>query len=134
MSDSETPDFHVVPANNNCSDQTPVIINPNPGSAVSNASNSVTNINDQHAVNSQYDNVDPSSIQPMYGGTQQKFQVIFKDKTFTIISNDPLKAVNEALHNRLFKRDYLVDVYFQNKLLAKYIKRRNHKSKYEKIF
>lgn len=133
MSDSETPDFNVVPANNNCGNQTPIVVTSNPGSAVSNASNNVTNVNNQYAANSQYDTINPNTIQPMYGGNQKKFQVIFKDETFTILSDDPLKAVKEALHNKLFKRDYLVDVYSDKRLISKYIKRRNYKSKYERI-
>jgi hypothetical protein len=133
MSDSETPDFNVVPANNNCSNQTPIIIDPNPGSAVSNASDNISNINDQHAVNSQYDNVDPSSIKPMYGGNKQKFNIIFKDQSVTIISDDPLKAVKSLLNKKVFKKDYLVDVYMGNRLVAKYIKRRNYNTKYERI-
>jgi hypothetical protein len=133
MSDSETPDFDVVPANNNCSNQTTVVVNSNPGSAISNASDNVSYINDQHTVNSQYDNVDPSSIQPMYGGNKQKFNIIFKDESITIISDDPLKAVKDSLNKKVFKKDYLVDVYIGNRLVAKYIKRRNYNTKYERI-
>jgi hypothetical protein len=133
MSDSETPDFDVIPANNNCSSQSTVVVTSNQGSPVSNASTNVTNVNNQHLADSQYDTINSSSIQPMYGGNQQKFNVVFKEKVFTILSNDPLKAVKISLNKKVFKKDYLVDVYMGDKLVAKYIKRRNYNTKYERI-
>jgi len=134
--DSENNDYDVVPVNNSCS----TTINSNvtvssPGSSTSYSSKDITTINNQHALSGQYDNVDNMTVKPLYGGILNKnilFTIKFRNKETNIEALDEKCAIKIFLNNKIYKKDYLLEIYHKN-ICSIYVIKNGYKNKFKKI-
>lgn len=128
--DSEN-NYDVKPVNHACGTNNNVI-KPVPNSSSASASNNIQSVDNQSKVDSQYDNTNEIEVKPMYGGTYKKFKIEFKNETFYIKEHDEFNAIKKILKDRIFKKDYLLEI-FENKKKSMYIINANYKNKFKKI-
>jgi len=136
--DSENSDYDIVPINNSCTNtiNSSVIVS-SPGSQTSNTNQNISNINTQHEVNSQYDNVDNINVQPLYsGGKKLKnslvFNIKFRNKIINIESSSEKKAIRIFLKNKNYKKDHILEIIYKNKNSI-YLIKGNNNNKINKI-
>jgi len=122
MVDSED-SYKVIPINNKCSSVSNKIV-----VLETNNINNVNQINNQLIASSQYDNVKNIIVKPMYGGNKS-FNIIYRNKEYNIISNNEINAIKNILQNKIYKKDYLLNI---NDSL--YIIRANYKNRFKKIY
>ena len=130
--DSESTDYDVTPVNNQCSTYVKTNIVPSYNSTSSNANKSIDSMQNQTTTSAQYDSDNISSPAPMYGGNNS-YKIIFRKKNTFINSNSEKEAIKIFLNNKIYKRDYLLEISQYNKKSI-YIIRANYKNKIKKIY
>lgn len=131
--DSETYDYDVKPINQKCSStNNSYITKPNPNSTNYNTAANLDSINNQHKLDSQYDNVDNLNVKPMYGG-QHIFKIKFRNVDYEIFGINELDAIKIFLNGRIFKKDHLIEISYNN-IDSLYIIRRKYKNKIIKLY
>jgi hypothetical protein len=134
--DSEN-DYDIIPINNSCStiNNSTVTVS-SPGSATSYTNQDITNINNQHAVSGQYDNVDNLTVKPLYGGILKNnnilFTIKFRNKEINIEAFNEKCAIKIFLNNKIYKKDHLLEIYNKNKCSI-YVIKNGYKNKFKKI-
>lgn len=130
-------EYEITPINSSCNN----IINKNltissPGSATSYSNQNITNVNNQHDLNSQYDNINNMNIVPLYGGKSNKnnilYTIYFLNKKININANNEKNAIKSFLNNKIYKKDNLLQIIHKN-IKSLYIIRSNYKNKFIKI-
>jgi hypothetical protein len=117
--------YAVKPINTNCSSQ-------QTNSVIMDTTNPAYQVTDQLEASTKYDNVNNLSIKPLKGGSIKKLTIKFKNKLYHIQnSSNEIQAIKNILNNKIYKRDYLLEI-LENKSL--YIIRGNYKNKFEKIY
>jgi len=130
--DSEN-DYDIIPVNNSCS----TIINntvtiSSPGTSTSYTNTDITNVNNQHILSGQYDNVDNMTVKPLYGGILNKntlFSIKFRNKITNIEALNEKSAIKLFLKNKIYKKDHLLEIYNKNKC-SLYIVKHGYKNKF----
>jgi hypothetical protein len=85
----------------------------------------------QTTASAQYDS-DIASPESMYGGNSS-YKIIFRKKSTFIPSSSEKDAIKIFLNNKIYKRDYLLEI-IQNNKKSIYIIRANYKNKIKKIY
>lgn len=129
MIDSE---YEIQPVNNSCVNSEKITIVPQHGSPVATTTKNIDNVNNQHTVNSQYDNVDNMNVKPLYGG--MKYKIIFRNKTFFISGKGEIEAIQKFLHQKIYKKDHLLEIYKNTNQKSVYIIRGHYKNKFKKVY
>ena len=129
--DSESVDYDVIPVNNQCSTYVKTNIVPSYNSTSSNTNKSIDSMQNQTTANAQYDS-DIASPESMYGGNNS-YKIIFRKKSTFIPSSSEQDAIKIFLNNKIYKRDYLLEISQYNKKSI-YIIRANYKNKIKKIY
>lgn len=130
--DSESVDYDIKPVNSKCSSYVKTDIVPSHSGTTSNTNNNIDVTQNQMTTNSQFDNPDIASPKPMYGGNNN-YKIIFRKKSTFINSNSEKDAIKIFLNNKIYKRDYLLEISKNNKKSI-YIIRANYKNKIKKIY
>ena len=126
--ESETNDYDVKPINHKCtSSMNSYLTKPNPNSTNYNVSTNLNSVSNQHKLDSQYDNVDNLNVKPMYGG-KNIFKIKFRNKYYNISGTNELDAIKIFLNGRIFKKDHLIEISYNN-IDSLYIIRRKYKNK-----
>lgn len=126
--ESETNDYDVKPINHKCSlSMNSYLTKPNPNSTNYNVSTNLNSVSNQHKLDSQYDNVDSLNVKPMYGG-KNIFKIKFRNKYYNISGINDLDAIKIFLNGRIFKKDHLIEISYNN-IDSLYIIRRKYKNK-----
>jgi hypothetical protein len=137
--DSET-NYDIIPVNNSCKN---VINNSSivssQGSSTSYSNQNITNINNQHAADSQYDNVDNLQVKPLYGGKNKIinnklnfYTIKFRNKIVNIEAFNKKNAIkiftNRNINNKLYKTDNILEVIYKNKNSLYILSNKNNKN------
>ena len=130
--DSESVDYDIKPVNSQCSTYVKTDIVPSHSGASSNVNNNIDSVQNQNTASAQFDNPDIASPGPMYGGNNN-YKIIFRKKSTFINSNSEKDAIKILLNNKIYKRDYLLEISQYNKKSI-YIIRANYKNKIKKIY
>ena len=130
--DSESVDYDIKPVNSKCSSYVKTDIVPSHSGTTSNTNNNIDVTQNQMTTNSQFDNPDIASPKPMYGGNNN-YKIIFRKKSTFINNNSEQDAIKIFLNNKIYKRDYLLEISKNNKKSI-YIIRANYKNKIKKIY
>lgn len=131
--DSERNDYDVKPINQKCSSNiNSYVTKPNPNSTNYNVATKLDSVNDQHKLDSQYDNVDNLNVKPMYGGGYI-FKIKFRNIDYEIFGTNELDAIKIFLNGRIFKKDHLIEISYNN-IDSMYIIRRKYKNKIIKLY
>ena len=131
--DSEQ-NYDVTPANHACKSSSSTVIVMQPNSTNSNTSSQIDNVSNQHAKDSQYDNIDSTTVKPMHGG-HMKFSIIFMNKNYNIEATNEKDAIKFFLKdkiNKIYKRDNLLEIIYNNNH-SMYIVKANYKYKIKHI-
>jgi hypothetical protein len=133
--DSEN-NYDITPINNHCSSSANVKIISQPGSENDISIKNANTIQNQHIADAQYDISTDLNVKPMYGGLNKinkKFKIIFRENTFYIDSKDEINAMKEMLNGKVYKKNYLIEIYNQNKKSI-YVLISNKKNKFKKLY
>lgn len=130
--DSESVDYSVTPVNNQCSTYVKTNIVPIHNSTSSITNKNIDSMQNQATASAQYDNPNIASPKPMYGGNNS-YKIIFRKKNSFIKSTSEKDAIKIFLNNKIYKRDYLLEISQYNKKSI-YIIRANYKNKIKKIY
>jgi hypothetical protein len=130
--DSESTDYDIKPINSQCSTYVKTDIVPSHSGTTTIANNNIDSVQNQMTTSSQYDSDNITSPAPMYGGNNN-YKIIFRKKSSFINSNTEKDAIKIFLNNKIYKRDYLLEI-SQNNKKSIYIIRANYKNKIKKIY
>ena len=130
--DSESNDYDITPVNSQCSNTVKTTIVPNYSGSSANANKNINDVQNQTTANAQYDSNNINSPQPMYGG-YNNYKINFRKKSFFINGKNEKDAIKIFLNNKIYKRDYLLEISQYNKKSI-YIIRGNYKNKIKKIY
>ena len=94
---------------------TPVIPNSkivSDSGTLSNTSNKkIDNLNHQAQENSRYDTISETSVQPMYGGHINIYNVLYKKKDYIIHAGNIEKSIQIFLKNKNITQDEMIEIY-----------------------
>jgi hypothetical protein len=129
--------YDIVPVNNKCSG----IINhqaivESPGAASAKTSSSIDTLDSQNKESTRFDNIDDMKVAPLSGGNNKKIKkylIVFCNKKYDIYALNEIESIKIFLNNRIFKKDYLIEVIDNIKTRSVYIIRGFHKNKFIKI-
>ena len=132
--DSETTEYDITPVNHGCSN----VVNSNvivssPGSQTAQANQGISDVNNQHIADAQYDS-DIGNVKPLYGGILKKdilFTIKFRNKIVNINAKDENSAIKLFLNNKIYKKDNLLEIIHKNKS-SLYIVKNGYKNKFIK--
>jgi len=131
--DSESNDFDITPVNSKCSNYVKTDIVSSHSGTVSNTSSSIDNFHDQAKASAQYDQDISSPKSLIHSGGSNNYKIIFRKKSNFINGNSEKDAIKIFLNNKIYKRDYLLEISQYNKKSI-YIIRGNYKNKIKKIY
>ncbi len=127
---SENSGVNVIPANSNCNNNQPIIIQPNDGSQSATTNNAIQqNLNN---INSS-DNISGMS---QTGGNKKIFEINLKGVKYIINSKDEEEAIKYFIKNIKYKNDNIVEIYEKKKNNKKknlYIIRDTKRKSFKKI-
>jgi hypothetical protein len=132
-----TSEYDVLPVNNKCSsviNHTAVVAPPNATSAKT--SGSIDTLDNQNKESGRFDNVNDVKVTPLSGGNNKKFKkylIVFSGKKYDINALNEIESIKLFLNNRIFKKDYLIEVFDNMKKKSVYIVRGFYKNKFIKI-
>jgi hypothetical protein len=135
MADSST-DYDFKPVNHACDNVTnSSVIVSSPGSQTAQSSKDISNVQNQHAADAQYDNVEAGDVKPLYGGESKEknilFTIKFLNKTVNILATDEKSAIKLFLNNKIYKKDNILEI-THNKKSSLYIVKNGYKNKFVK--
>ena len=130
--DPESTDYDIKPVNNQCSTYIKTNIVPSHSGTTTIANKNINTIQNQTTASAQYDSDNISSPAPMYGGNNS-YKIIFRKKNTFINSSSEQDAIKIFLNNKIYKKDYLLEISKNNKKSI-YIIRANYKNKIKKIY
>ena len=94
---------------------TPVIPNSkivsNPGTLTHTSHTKIDNLNHQAQENSRYDTISETSVQPMYGGNINVYNLLYKKKGYTIHAGSIEKSIQIFLKNKNIIHDEMIQIY-----------------------
>lgn len=126
-------DYDVKPINHKCTlNMNSYLTKPNPNSTNYNVTTNLNSVSNQHKLDSQYDNVDNLNVKPMYGG-ENIFKIKFRNGDYKISGMNEVDAIKKFLNGRIFKKDHLIEVSYNN-INSLYIIRRKYKNKIIKLY
>ena len=131
--DSESNDYDITPVNSKCSSYVKTDIVSSHSGTVSNTNNSIDNVQNQSKASAQYDQNISSPKSLILSGGNNNYKIIFRKKTVFINGNSEKDAIKIFLNNKIYKRDYLLEISQYNKKSI-YIIRGNYKNKIKKIY
>ena len=134
MISTEEPSFEIKPINSSCSNiENKDMLKPAYGSTSDNMNKDISNLDNQANANAQYDNVDSMEVKPLYGGYYLiNYSILFRKNIYKINSDSEINAIKLLLNNKIYKRDYFLEISNKNKKSV-YIIRGNYKNKFSKI-
>ena len=127
--DSESID--ITPVNSQCSTYVKTDIVPSNSGTSTNTNKNIDSMQNQMTTSAQYD-TDVASPKPMYGGNNN-YKIIFRKKSSFITGSSEQDAIKSFLNNKIYKKDYLLEISQYNKKSI-YIIRANYKNKVKKIY
>lgn len=133
---SEESDYLVKSAVSQCKNTATVTTVSNPTSNTAQASQGITDMDNQNIAFDNNDNVpEISTIKAVTqnGGANTIYKIIFRNKTFSSNGKSELDAIKKILNNKIYKKDYLIEIYNNNNKSI-YIVRANYKNKFKKIY
>jgi hypothetical protein len=130
--DSESNDYDITPVNNQCTNAIKTVVVPSHSGATSDTNKNIDDLQNQSIASSQYDSADIKSPKPMYGG-YNNYKIIFRKENYFVHGKDEKNAIKIFLKNKIYKKDYLLEI-IQNNKLSIYIVRANYKNKVKKIY
>ena len=114
MSSEETNyDFSPITHNTPVSPSNKIVSNPGTGAHLSNKK--IENLNHQAQENSRYDTISETSVQPMYGGNINIYNLIYKKKGYTIHAGSIEKSIQIFLKNKNITQDEMIEIYEEKK-------------------
>ena len=136
--DSEN-NYDIVPVNNSCNNviHTDVTVS-SPGSDTAHSDKNITSTSNQYDANGQFDNVDNITVKPLYGGILSNikknilFTIKFRNKIVKIEELNEESAIKRFLDNKIYKKDYLLEIIYKNKS-SLYVIKNGYKNKFKKI-
>ena len=128
--DSES--FDITPVNTQCSTYVKTeIVNSHSGTTT-NTNKNIDSVQNQTTASARYDSDNIDSPKPMYGGNNN-YKIIFRKKSYFIQCSSEKDAIKSFLNNKIYKKDYLLEISQYNKKSI-YIIRANYKNKIKKIY
>jgi hypothetical protein len=128
--------YEIVPANNKCSG----IINnqaivESPGASSAKTSSSINTLDNQSKESTRFDNVDDMKVTPLSGGKKnlKKFFILFSSKKYISYGLNEIDSIKVFINNRIFKKDYLLEIFEKSNKKSVYIIRGFYKNKFIKI-
>jgi len=129
--DSESVDYDITPINSQCSTYVKTeVVNSHSG-ITTNTNKSIDSLQNQITTDAQYD-ADITRPSAMYGGNNN-YKIIFRKKSYFISGSSEQDTIKIFLNNKIYKRDYLLEISQYNKKSI-YIIRANYKNKIKKIY
>ena len=99
---------------------TPVIPNSkivsNPGTISHLSHKKIDNLNHQAQENSRYDTISETSVQPMYGGNINVYNLLYKKKGYTIHAGSIEKSIQIFLKNKNITQDEIIEIFEEKKV------------------
>jgi hypothetical protein len=137
MSAPTSESYDVIPVNNKCSSiiNQPSVVAP-PNSTSAKTSGSIDTLDNQNKESGRFDNVDDMKVTPLSGGNNKKLKqylIVFSGKKYTSSGLNEIESIKLFLNNRIFKKDYLIEVFDNMKKKSVYIVRGFYKNKFIKI-
>ena len=94
---------------------TPIIPNnkvvSDPGTLTHTSHTKIDNLNHQAQENSRYDTISETSVQPMYGGNINIYNVLYKKKDYIIHAGSIEKSIQIFLKNKNITQDEIIEIY-----------------------
>ena len=131
--DSESHD--IVPVNQACQGviHKDVIAPTTASTPTTDVQKNINHTEQQSLENSKYDTIDQVDIKPLTGGKKMNYTIIFKNQQHKIIANSELDALKIMLNNRVFKKNYLVEIIKNKNTKSTFIIKANKKNKFVKV-
>lgn len=128
--------YEIVPANNKCSgiiNNQAIVESPDASSAKT--SNSINTLDNQSKESTRFDNVDDMKVTPLSGGKKnlKKFFILFSNKKYISYGLNEIDSIKVFINNRIFKKDYLLEIFEKSNKKSVYIIRGFYKNKFIKI-
>ena len=128
--------YDIVPVNNKCSG----IINhqaivESPGASSAKTSGSIDTLDNQSKESTRFDNIDDMKVTPLSGGEKniKKFFILFSSKKYISYGLNEVDSIKVFINNRIFKKDYLLEIFEKSNKKSVYIIRGFYKNKFIKI-
>jgi hypothetical protein len=138
MSTPTSESYDIVPVNHKCSSviNHPSVVAP-PNAVSAKTSGSINTLDNQHKESGRFDNVDDMKVTPLSGGNNKKLKkyfIIFSGKKYISSGLNETDSIKIFLNNRIFKKDYLLEIFENNSKKSRYIVRGFNKNKFIKIY
>jgi hypothetical protein len=112
---------------------TPVIPNnkivSDPGTLTHKSHTKIDNLNHQAQENSRYDTISETSVQPMYGGHINIYNVLYKKKDYIIHAGSIEKSIQIFLKNKNITQDEIIEIYEEQNIKNKKNNKNNKNNK-----
>ena len=128
--------YDIVPVNNKCSqviNHSVIVESPNTTSAKT--SGTIDSLENQQKESTRFDTIDGVNVSPLSGGKKKlkKFLILFSNKKYINYGLNENESIKLFINNRIFKKDNLLEIIYNNKS-SLYIIKGFNKNKFIKIY